>query len=662
MRSAADAARSAFSSDTTESRGNLFKKGLDKVKGVVAGGVGDALGKAKDLGTHIPRPHAPHLPHPSMPHIPHPNLPKPHLPNINVSGVKDAAGRAVHRAGGAIGGIAGGAGEKIGGAAGAVGGALGGVGHLAVEGTKLPSRGVEALIGSMGHALENKRAFGKSIAEFALHGAATRGLSMGSKELARSVLVWSGAAGAIGGGLTGTVFAGAFVGAMSGALVEYARQVNKNLDREAAADPSIAGQRAAFALKFKEFHHIRVLKPNDTRRIIEGGVFGAIAGAGAGALIENEELAALLRKIPGVSGIGDAIGKVGETIGNIPGVRGAGGAVRETAGGIKDAGINTAGDVWNEAGKTVSGIGILNGDDIGSAVNSVPGVEGAKGIAGGAWNGTGEAISSHIPSGDNIGNALNQVPGVGGAKDLAGGTGNLVNQVPGVGGTKDIAGGLWSGAGGVKDTVAQTAGDLWSGAGGVKDAATRAVGLNNAPNVAGQAVDQAAQEVTGETVRDAVPEGFVSQADYDALNQQLAGANEQLSKANNTIADLQKQFEEAKKAAGGVPETAGVAGTVAQTAEQAATQALEAIGNNIPLQEGSNPWEVSTTVLKQMGIANPTPAQIMQLDKVFCQENNIGVPAWGIKGTIDARNLPVGFNLNLTDTVKKTALEIASKK
>lgn len=477
------------------------------------------------------------------------------------------------------------------------------LGHTAGRGAELTRSGGEALINRMGQVLEDRRAFGKSVANFALHGAATRGLSMGSRELAKGIVSYSGLAGAVGGGFTGTIVAGAFVGAVSGALVEYARQVNKNLDTKAEADPSLAGRRTAFLLKFKELRHGGVLKPTDTKKILMRGLAGAVAGAGAQALIHHTEIGQLIEQ----SGVWE---RVKEMTG------GAWGAVSHTAGDLKD----------------------LAGHDL----EHFPGMEGVKGVAGGAKD-----MAGNLPGVQRIGDiaggvghwvgdtagsakdAAGNIPGVKGVGDLAGGAKDMAGNIPGVRGIGDAAGGAWHGAGEIADN------------------AKHAVGLGGAHEAGQQAVQ-------------APPEGFVPKADFNALQEHVTNQAQKID-------DLQRQVDELKHATGvsGVVPGAGTAAAAGQAVtEQAvsnAQAALDHLGNSIPLPAGSNPWEMSTTILKQMGV-NPTPEQIMQLDKVLSQENGISVPEWGIKGTIDAHNLPVGFKLNLTDTVKKAALGIASKK
>lgn len=489
-------------------------------------------------------------------------------------------------------------------------GVFGIAGGAASKGTEITKSKVEALINRMGQVLENKKAFGKSVADFALHGTATRGLSIGSKELAKGIVSWGGLAGAVGGGVTGTVVAGAFVGAVSGALVEYARQVNKNLDRKAEADPSLAGRRTACFLKFKGLPNKEVLTSIEWKEVRNKAVFGLIAGAGAGALVEYiPEISEFIKNIPGVSGIRDMAR-------DIPGAEGMGQAFQTTEQKIGEV----AGAVGQTGGNLLGGAGEM--------ARNIPGVSGTGDLAGAAGRTTGDVLGGAKDMAGNI-------PGVKGVGDFAGGVGEMTDQyVPGVKGAKEIAGRTL----GLGDTY-----ESGQVAAQGTDQAAQAVaeGTGQVAEQAAQSADQAAQEAT------APSEGLVRQADFDNLKDQFEVQAQQLDEAKKEIAELQRQMEETKQVI---------------AAAKTATPSLDSLGSSISLQAGSNPWEVSTGILKQMGVANPTPAQIMQLDTVLCQENNVGVPAWGIKGTIDARNLPIGFNLNLTDTVKKTALEIASKK
>lgn len=493
------------------------------------------------------------------------------------------------------------------------------------SGAEKAMHGSEAVLNKIADVLQKRQVFGKPIAAFAIGAAAPGALRMGAKELAKSVVAWSGMAGAVGGGLTGTMAAGAFVGAVSGAVVEYARQVNKNLDTRLAgvteADPALVGRKKAFLRKMKELRRTEVLKPNDYRKLGRAALFGAVAGAGAGALVEHvPQLSEFIKEHAG--GLRSALTAVGDA---------------------PAAAVRTAGDVAGAVGRTTGDIAGAAGETIGDAAGTVGGTAGD--VLGGA---------SHLPVvggiGDlagGVGGAIGETAGAAGRTtgDALGVAGGLTDQLPGVTGAKDLAGGVWGAAG-------QTTEDL-----------KHAVGLDGA-HEAGQEAAKGGEEAVKEAAK--APERFVPETDYNQLQehaQSLSSQNEDLIRQNNELRQALNQAREGV-AAGGTAATAGSAAAQA-AAEQATSQAqsaLESFGGAIPLASGSNPWEVSQHILSQMGVEHPSPEQIMQLDKVISQENGISVPEWGITGDIDSHKLPVGFKINLTDTVKKTALAIASKK
>lgn len=443
--------------------------------------------------------------------------------------------------------------------------------------------------------------------------------------------------------------------------MEYVRQVNKNLDQRlsdqqkaefAEVEPGQFGRKEVFLRKMKELRHREVLKPNDYRKLGRAALFGAIAGAGAGLLVEH---------IPQLSefakGIRDNLGDLGSI-----------------TSGVKDI----AGNIPGGVGDTLGAAGRTAGDVLGGA-NQLPGLEGVKGIAGGAKDTIGNiAGGAAQTAGDTIGQA-SHLPGVEGVGDIAGtvgrtggdilGTvGGLTDNIPGVKGVKDIAGGAL-------DTAGQTVS-------GIKQVA----GLESAPPTVEAPIPLQANLNAAEANYSIVKDRLDATTDeltqahqtIDNLQQQLTEANRaletskeivpKLDEIQSNLDDMQKQLTETKQAladAKGVIPVAGAAEVAAKAASEQtlthAQSALDSFGGTVSLQAGSNPWEVSTNILKQMGV-EPTPGQIMQLDKVLSSENSISVPDWGIKGTIDAHNLPVGFKLNLTDVVKKTALEIANKK
>jgi hypothetical protein len=100
---------------------------------------------------------------------------------------------------------------------------------------------------------------------------------------------------------------------------------------------------------------------------------------------------------------------------------------------------------------------------------------------------------------------------------------------------------------------------------------------------------------------------------------------------------------------------------------------VEAAIDNIPdtklLPPGSTPWAVAEQLLKE---ANPngsfTPKDIMEVDKILCEQNKVIVPEWGItgdpkKGWISHGSLgstgPFAFTIN--DKIKDTVRTVAYK-
>lgn len=213
-----------------------------------------------------------------------------------------------------------------------------------------PSRG-EVLLNRMGHVLKNAWAFRRPVTDFALHAGANVILGMGPKELAKSIAIWSGV-GAAFGGAAGTIATGAFVGAIGGALTEYARQIGGNLDRKAEADPSLDGRKAKFLLKFKGLGDKETFRATNLKKIRNAAIFGAIAGAGAGALMEHTAIGGLIKErievlglkisfpseIPVVEGVKNLIG--------LGGIHETGQAAAENAGqGAAQAAAENAGQI-----------------------------------------------------------------------------------------------------------------------------------------------------------------------------------------------------------------------------------------------------------------------------------------------------------------------------
>lgn len=92
------------------------------------------------------------------------------------------------------------------------------------------------------------------------------------------------------------------------------------------------------------------------------------------------------------------------------------------------------------------------------------------------------------------------------------------------------------------------------------------------------------------------------------------------------------------------------------------TQNAMGLGNEWKLEEGGSPWTVSADILRTIDPDHaPTNDQITALDKVLCEANGIKVPdkGWEIPGKIHHRGLPIGFKFEITDEVKRAALEQA---
>lgn len=224
----------------------------------------------------------------------------------------------------------------------------------------------ERIIEAISYRFENTRVFGKPLSELAFRGIGTRGIRWGARELAKGIVSWSGAAGAVGGGIAGTAVTGAFVGAIAGAAVEYVRQVDANLSvRALETNPNLTSRRDIFLQKLRETRqHREVFTQLDKGKLSRAAIFGAITGAGAGAIAEIPGVREFLnenvrRFMPNLSGVGQAASEAvksagtagavaGRAIGQIPGVEGLG----ETASGIGQAIGEKAGEVgrWTNIG------------------------------------------------------------------------------------------------------------------------------------------------------------------------------------------------------------------------------------------------------------------------------------------------------------------------
>lgn len=253
----------------------------------------------------------------------------------------------------------------------------------------------EGIIDRIARRLENIRVFGRSLPEHAFRGIGLGGVRWGAKELAKGIVSWSGVAGAVGGGVAGTALTGAFVGAFTGAAVEYIRQVNTNLSTRVEATPGLNSRKAIFLQKLKEARHGEVYTQNiDRGKVAKAAMFGALMGAGAGAIADipvvreflNEHVRRFLPNFGGVGqaaseavkSVGSAASAAGRTIGQIPGAEGLG----EAAG----AAGRTVGDLAGAVGRT--------GGDIGHAVEEMAGEVGRLVNIGGAQDATKEVAAT----------------------------------------------------------------------------------------------------------------------------------------------------------------------------------------------------------------------------------------------------------------------------
>ncbi len=248
---------------------------------------------------------------------------------------------------------------------------------------ELGSKAREAFVPVGSFVAENSRTAG----EFVLRNASMTSLRWGAREAAKGVWSVSGVAGAIGGGIAGTAVGGAVVGAVAGAAVEYVRQVNQNLDNlpitrrstgrtmsigEAfrIEDLALENRSAILLYKVKGLRHVESWKPNDISKLGKAALFGAAAGAGAGALADafnhREEIVSFLAE-KGVTAdkIVGALGSVAKTAGDI-----AGGTVKfgeENVGAMAGAVGRFAADVGQRisptgAGEAVKEIGNTSGE------------------------------------------------------------------------------------------------------------------------------------------------------------------------------------------------------------------------------------------------------------------------------------------------------------
>lgn len=80
---------------------------------------------------------------------------------------------------------------------------------------------------------------------------------------------------------------------------------------------------------------------------------------------------------------------------------------------------------------------------------------------------------------------------------------------------------------------------------------------------------------------------------------------------------------------------------------------------DITMQQGDNPWAIATHLLKEVDPDHtPTNTEILKLTKIICEQNDIGVPDWGITGSVNHLEIPVGYELKLDSEVKSTLSSI----
>lgn len=87
----------------------------------------------------------------------------------------------------------------------------------------------------------------------------------------------------------------------------------------------------------------------------------------------------------------------------------------------------------------------------------------------------------------------------------------------------------------------------------------------------------------------------------------------------------------------------------------------ESVNNlkDMPLAAGSNPWQVATEILKQVDPGHvPSNAEIMEVTRAICEQNDISVPEWGISGSIDEHQIPIGYLLKIDPEVKSVITDI----
>ncbi|MDD5416268.1 MAG: hypothetical protein PHE48_04720 [Candidatus Daviesbacteria bacterium] len=549
--------------------------------------------------------------------------------------------------------------------------------------------------------------------------------SIGAKTVARELLthLWVGAATGVVGRIAVGGTAGLIVGAGREYFKQARRSWKEVAEHNAGIKQRIrdletgeGSSEEARELARQKRRMVGSLKPSDMKAIgiagAKGAAFGALGGAFAEVVSEMWESGQLdwLKELPGNigRGVGDMAGEVGHGAGEVAG------NIGETVGNTAGRAGETIGSVAGEAGKKIGGVlgaaGETGGNILGEAKetarNNIPGAAGA----GNALGRAGQAINQ--TTGDLIGKIDEWTsPLPGGAVEgvtsnppdiLADAASKIhdVNLSP-----EEVVDGLR------KETeaaVGEHLGDIDN----VTLEAILAHGMDPSQLSAEQfeqvryAVQQAAEAQANNVFADAAAQhsdslaeavssghdqyGQVLKESHDQLFESAKGALNEALHADQAVGlevpvDSQHSIVQALREAaakGKVVEIGGhqfsseqinalakvfeghidqLTDASAAAVEAHATEVLNSLGGFIPLEAGSNPWEVSTKILKDVLGKAPSPKEIMELDKIICQQNGISVPSWGIKGSIDHRALPVGFPIKIDDTIKNAILAMVKK-
>ncbi len=462
----------------------------------------------------------------------------------------------------------------------------------------------ERITETIAQQIENLQVLGKRLPELAFRGIGLGGIRWGARELAKGIVSWSGAAGAVGGGIAGTALTGAFVGALAGAAVEYVRQVDANLSKIVSAEtPDLTSRKAIFLQKLRQTReHREVFTQVDAGKLGKAALFGAITGAGAGAIADIPEVREFLseenvrRFLPNLGGIGQTAteavrsagtfaGNAGNVISQLPGA--------ETVSAMADTGIRTVGDVAGGVAKT--------GGDIVHAGEEMAGEAGR-------WA-------------NNMRGAVNTSTEA--AQQATAVAGEAAKASEGVVSQADFDA--------LKDQLE-----------------TQRTAYNTLQNQL---------DALKQTVQPPLTE-YVPKADFDNLQQQLTDTKSALATARGATTGVLPSAEQAAAAAHTAAEQAA-----ARATEAAQNQVNEAfanlkLGENYALQSGDSVAGITEKLGKSLGL---TPQQSWELGKRLAQEHGIGSQYYGTTGAIPDRLIPTGKVLNMQG-VKALASEFLKKK